>query len=111
MFKVQRHEQTKTFSRRAIVNEGSDGDERAAGRKSIARRADVVHFLFEIPSVEDHAHRDDVGCRHGIFEKSSEAVQMRSLAPSLCAFARLAPQAEDQTTCNEDEPRGSSHGT
>jgi len=28
-----------------------------------------MHFLLEIPVLEDHAHRDDVSFRQGIFKE------------------------------------------
>jgi hypothetical protein len=60
---VQGHEQTEDVLATSIVNQGFNGNERPAGRKSVVRQADEMHFLFEIPVVENHAHRDDVGFR------------------------------------------------
>jgi hypothetical protein len=52
-----------------IVNQGFNGNERAAGRKGIVSRADEMHLFFEIPVMQDHAHRDDVGFGQWIFEE------------------------------------------
>ena len=66
---VQRPEQTKDVLAPGIVNKGFNRDQRAAGWKSVVSRADEKPLLFEIPVVEDHAHRDDVGFGQGISEE------------------------------------------
>ena len=66
---VQRQEQTKGILAAGIINEGFDHNESAAGREGVVGRADEVHLLLQIPVVQNHAHRDDVGLRQRIFEE------------------------------------------
>ena len=52
-----------------IVDKRFDCHQRPAGRQCIVCRADQMHFVFEIPIVQDHAHRDQVRLRQRLLEK------------------------------------------
>ena len=66
---VQRHQQALDVLAPGVVDERFDGHERAAGRQRVVGGADEVHLLLQIPVVQNHAHRDDVGLGQRVFEK------------------------------------------
>src|SRR5438045_1490747 len=66
---VQRHEQTEDVLSAGIVNQGFDGNQRAARRQGIVGRADKVHLLFQVPVVKDHAHRYELRLGQRILKK------------------------------------------
>jgi len=43
-----------------VIDQGFDGDERAAGRERIVGRADKLHLFLQVPIVQNHPHRDHV---------------------------------------------------
>ena len=66
---VERHQQAVDILAPRVVDQGLDGDQRAARRQSVIGRADQVHLLLQIPVVQNHAHRDDVGLGQRVFEE------------------------------------------
>ena len=66
---VERHQQALDVLAAGVVNQRFDGHQRTAGRQSVVGRADEVHLLLQIPVVQNHAHRDDVGLRQRVFEE------------------------------------------
>ena len=66
---VQRHQQALDVLAAGVVNQRFDGHQRAAGRQGVVGRADEVHLLLQIPVVQNHAHRDDVGLGQRVFEE------------------------------------------
>src|SRR6266540_6753048 len=66
---VQRHEQTKNILAPRIVDDVLDGHECATRRKRVVRGANQVQLLLQIPVVQDHAHRDEVGLGQRVGEK------------------------------------------
>ena len=66
---VERHQQALDVLAAGVVDERFDGHERAAGRQGVVGRADEVHLLLQIPVVQNHAHRDDVGLGQRVFEE------------------------------------------
>ena len=66
---IERHQQPLDVLAAGVVNQRFDGYQRAAGRQSLVRGADEVHLFLQIPVVQNHAHRDDVGLRQWVFEE------------------------------------------
>ena len=81
---VQGHEQAENILAPLIVDKIFDGHESAAGWQRTVSGADEAHFLFEIPVVEDHSHRDDVGFGQRIFEEIATSGADAITEPGRC---------------------------
>ena len=66
---VQRHEQAEDILPPRVVDQRLDRDQRAADGQRIVSGADELFLFLQIPVVEDHPHRDQVGFRQRVLEK------------------------------------------
>ena len=66
---VERHHQSEGVLPPGVVDNVLDDDERTAGRQGSVSCADELQLLLEIPVVQNHAHRNDIGLRQRIGEK------------------------------------------
>src|SRR6185295_9983038 len=64
---IQGHEQPLHILAPRVVDERFDGHQRAAGWQGIVGCANEMHLLLQIPVVENHTHRDDVGLGQRVF--------------------------------------------
>lgn len=76
---VEGHEEALDVLAAGVVDEGLDGDEGAAalrlaqggGGEGVESGLDEVLLFLEVPVMEDHPHRDDVGLGDWVLEKVS----------------------------------------
>lgn len=79
-----RYEQTEHVLTAGVVNESLNGNQGTAWRKRSIGRANEMHFLFEIPVMEDHTHRDDVCFGQRIFEEIPTSGSDAIAQPGCC---------------------------
>jgi hypothetical protein len=58
---VQRHQQAEKILAPPVADQGFNRHQRSAGRQRFECRPDQVHLFLQVPVMQDHAHRDDVG--------------------------------------------------
>ena len=66
---VEGHEEPKDVFPSGIVDQRFHCDDRATFRQRLVSGADERHLSLEIPIMQDHAHRDDVGSGQRIGEE------------------------------------------
>ena len=59
----------KTFSRLRVVDQGFDHHQGSVGRQRVVCSPNEVQLLLQVPVVEDHPHRDEIGLRQRIDEE------------------------------------------
>src|SRR5262249_3571847 len=52
-----------------VIDERFHGDKRTAGRKRIVGGPDKLRFSLQIPIMQNHSHRDDIGLREWVSKK------------------------------------------
>src|SRR4030095_9481208 len=58
---IERHHKPKSILAPCVIDEVFYDDKRSAWRQGVVGCTDQVHFLFQVPVVEDHAHGDHIG--------------------------------------------------